>query len=75
MSNAFDTMVFLLCLSEITIFTTAGRHDMILLDINGLQKFKISHVFFPFSFGTNRLAFWGSIWRYMHLYLSHQSHR
>ena len=59
MSNTFDTMVFL-CFSEITILTTAGRHDMILLDTNGLQKFKISHMFFLFSLGTNRLAFWAA---------------
>ena len=60
MSNAFDTMVFLLCFSEITILTTAGGHDMILLDTNGLQKFNISHMFFLFSLGTNRLAFWAA---------------
>ena len=60
MSNAFDTMVFLLCFSEITIITTAGRHDKTLLDTNGLQKFEISHMFFLFSLGTNRFAFWAA---------------
>ena len=60
MSNAFDTMVFLLCFPEITILTTAGRHDMIPLDTSGLQKFEISHMFFLFSLGTNRLTVWAA---------------
>ena len=69
MSNGFDTIVVLLCFSDFTILTTAGRHDMILLDTNGLQKLKISHMFFlPFTCNES-LDFLGSIRRYIYLYL------
>ena len=68
-------MVFLLCFPEITILTTAGRHDMIPLDTSGLQKFEISHMFSLFSLGTNRLTVWAASGvTAISIYLYHRSH-